>query len=573
MKWLDDIKIVYKLGALIVLAVLSLFVVGYTGYDALFNSNEHLSAMYKNNLLGVEVLKDSEVEARHFQIDMVELILTKDEGRMQALKDDLDKRIKLFAENLDEYEKIELDIYQTETVKKMREEIKNYSASRDTIIKLSLQKDKKSEEIYRLYEQTVVPRMDALQKYTEEISDYSVKQAKEQNDQNQKDFAKSKIFVFAILITAIGLFVLCGWLISKTIIKPINIMVSVCKEFADGDFSDKPRNLIRKDEFGRLADALADMRNSLCTAFKQVNDSSEQVAASSEELTASAEQSAQAVVQVAESIRDIAQSADNQLQAVDETASVVEQMSAGIQQVSTNTNQVADNSLHAAEMARTGNASVEKAVNQMIHIEKSVNNSAQVVEKLGERSKEVGQIVDTISGIAGQTNLLALNAAIEAARAGEQGRGFAVVAEEVRKLAEQAQEAAKQIANLINEIQVDTETAVVAMREGTHEVKLGTEVVTTAGGAFKDIAVLVTQVSEDVKEISNVVRQMAHGSQQIVTSIKTIDNHSKTTAEQTQTVSASTEEQLASMEEISSASRSLAQMAQNLQNAVHHFQI
>jgi len=121
------------------------------------------------------------------------------------------------------------------------------------------------------------------------------------------------------------------------------------------------------------------------------------------------------------------------------------------------------------DRANDGGQTIELAIAQMGKIETTVNSSAQVVSKLGERSKEIGQIVATISGIAGQTNLLALNAAIEAARAGEQARGFTVVAEEVRKLAEQSQEATKKIAVLIGEIQGDTDNAVVAMNNGTRE--------------------------------------------------------------------------------------------------------
>jgi methyl-accepting chemotaxis protein len=168
---------------------------------------------------------------------------------------------------------------------------------------------------------------------------------------------------------------------------------------------------------------------------------------------------------------------------------------------------------------------------------------------------------------------LALNAAIEAARAGEQGRGFAVVAEEVRRLAEQSQDAAKQIATLIREIQGDTDKAVEAMNDGTREVKLGAEVVNAAGQAFQEIVELIKKVSGRMQEISSPIEQLAAGSQQIVESVKSIDELSIRASGESQTVSAATEEQSASVEEIAAASQSLTKLAQELQEIVVKFRV
>jgi len=388
--------------------------------------------------------------------------------------------------------------------------------------------------------------------------------------------AQLKTFTWISLVTIVSVLVFATLIILLTasrIAKPLELLEKMAGRIADGDLSITSINITSQDELGRLAKTFETMVANLRNLVRKIDSSSEMVAASAEELTASADQSSQAANQIAISISDVSKGLETQLSAANDTSAVVQQMSASIQQIAANINEVAAQSTQATTKATSGNKSVDKAVHQMANIEQTVINSAEVVTTLGERSKEIGQIVDTISGIAGQTNLLALNAAIEAARAGEQGRGFAVVAEEVRKLAEQSQEAAKKIAVLISEIQDDTNKAVIAMNEGTREVKLGAEVVNTSGQAFQEITSLVSQVSNQISESSSAIEQMAIGSQQIVSSVKRIDDLSKQATSETQTVSAATEEQSATMEEIAASSQVLANLATDLREAVSKFRL
>lgn len=375
-----------------------------------------------------------------------------------------------------------------------------------------------------------------------------------------------------IAIGSVLIVIMVTFVMAKRITKPLEILSSQVNMVAGGNLTVQAE-INGKDEIADLAAGFNKMVHNLRDLILQVHTCAEQVAASSEELTASSHESAQASNQVAGSITDIAHGAEQQLKTVKNASAVVENMSISIHHVTVEANQALAKSSQAAEKAKESGVSIDKAVNQMELIEQTVNTSSKVVANLGERSKEIGQIVDTISGIAGQTNLLALNAAIEAARAGEQGRGFAVVAEEVRKLAEQSQEAAQQIADLIGEIQGDTAKAVSAMDDGTREVSLGAEVINGAGSAFREIAELVTQVSDQVTEISSSMQQIDKGSQQIVSSVKAIDDLSQKAATEAETVSAATEEQLASMEEIASASQNLADMAQKLQQTVNRFHL
>lgn len=394
--------------------------------------------------------------------------------------------------------------------------------------------------------------------------------------QQYEEDMKSSMMIQGI-IGLISLLAACGFtlLLVRSIIKPLQHTQQVVNEMATGNLTVAVDRDIaaRRDEIGSLATAFNHMNSNFKMLITQVSQSAEQIAASSQQFNASADQSAQAANQVASSIVNVASGAEQQLVAANNTSTLVEDMSLGIGKIAANANQVSSQSTIAAGKAQDGRKSVDQAISQMSQIEQTVNTSADVVAKLGERSKEIGQIIDTISGIAGQTNLLALNAAIEAARAGEQGRGFAVVAEEVRKLAEQSQEAAKQIGTLITEIKGETDKAVVAMNEGTREVQAGTNAVNVAGQTFTEIATMVSDVSTQVKEISAAIEQMAGVSRTIVSAVQKIDNFSKSAVAEAQTVSAATEEQSASMEEIASSSQALAKMATELNETIMKFKI
>jgi len=406
----------------------------------------------------------------------------------------------------------------------------------------------------------------SLSVFLTERMELRVKQSQE------ADAVTERIMLMAALIVVLLAVTLSIWF-SRRIARPLREVVAVASSIAAGNLVVNKIAYHQKDEIQELVAAFEQMTVNLRNLISQVGRASEHVSVSSAELREGAEQSAQAINQVASTVSDISQGTQLQVAAVDGTVAIVEQMSAGIQQVAANSSSVASVSDKANHAAANGRKSLEKAVEQIQSIETTVAYSAKVVAKLGDRSQEIGQIIDTISNIAGQTNLLALNAAIEAARAGEHGRGFSVVAEEVRKLAEQSEDAAKKIATMISEIQVDTTEAVTAMNKGTNEVKVGTEVVNRAGLAFAEIETLISQVSLQMGDIAAAIQQMAAGSHEIVASVKEIERISKDTADQTHTVSAAGEEQSASIEEIAASSQALSKMAGDLQAMLRKFTV
>ena len=363
------------------------------------------------------------------------------------------------------------------------------------------------------------------------------------------------------------------WITVNKVMSPLSVMMDEMRLLSQGDFRERPSQVSSSDELGLLANAVREMRKNVSKVMRSVNSSAESLSGSAEELNATTEQSSLAANQVAQSIVKVAEGTSQQLDAVNATSDAIEHLNESIQTMAADAAAAADKSKQASDIAREGEITLQHAIEQIKTIERTSHQTTNSVMTLGENSKQIGQIVGTISGIAEQTNLLALNAAIEAARAGQQGRGFAVVADEVRKLAESSQEAAQQISDLIKITQEDTNKAIKDMEAGGESFKVGAENIISMGEAFRKITGIVEQVSAQMQTISRATRDMADNGVQIVQNVRTIGEASKTAAEEAETVSAATQQQTASVHEIAGESTNLARMAGELQQEVKKFKV
>jgi len=391
--------------------------------------------------------------------------------------------------------------------------------------------------------------------------------------QNAEKVKSTIMVVLVVGIISILVGIAISLVIGRIISRPVIELANSALKMAEGDLSVKPIKVKNKDEIGDLVSSFNLMAQNLRMVIEKVSINSSQTAASAEELTASAEQTARATEQIATSIQVIASGAETQVDSANDSSTAMNEMTIGIQQIAETSSSVSESAIETSLEANLGNESLQKMIDQMNTINDAVADSALGVKQLGELSKEIGNIIGVITGIADQTNLLALNAAIEAARAGEHGKGFAVVADEVRKLAEQSKESADQIAGLITRIQVETIEAVQAMEVGTTEVATGRLIVDETGKRFEKILVSIEQVTAQIQEVTAISEEMSASTEEVSASIGEMANIAQHSAENTQDVASASEEQLASMEEIAASATILSKMAENLQETVQQFKL
>ncbi|OPY31042.1 MAG: Sensory rhodopsin II transducer [Methanomassiliicoccales archaeon PtaU1.Bin124] len=357
-----------------------------------------------------------------------------------------------------------------------------------------------------------------------------------------------------------------------SVVAPVNEAMRIADSYAKGDMTARVEIAVNGD-FERFAASLDGIGESLCDLLSEVNKSVEMVTATSQELASSAEEMNASTEQVSSAIQQISKGAQSQAAQVVDTAKIMAEMASSVETVVGKSDMAAGSANKANDTANSGKATIDRTVQKMQEIQKVVGESAQVIEALGRKSEQIGDIVNVITNISDQTNLLALNAAIEAARAGEQGRGFAVVAEEVKNLAEESREAAERISKMIKEVQFETTKAVTTMQAGTKSTAEGTAIVEAAGKAFADIADVAAETSKEVVDISSLMKVQKGEAQKAAKSVDGIASIAEETASASEESASSTEELTASMEDMTARAQSLSEMAINLQRMSSKFKI
>ncbi|SDF21170.1 methyl-accepting chemotaxis protein [Fontibacillus panacisegetis] len=380
-------------------------------------------------------------------------------------------------------------------------------------------------------------------------------------------------FIVLLLISALVTVVLSIF-ITRTVVNPVAKVTAKLKEISqnNGDLTGRI-DYDSKDELGELSSSFDAFVAKLQAMISEIITSTGTIYTSSEILSEVTGNTTASLQSVSTTISEIAEATIENAAVAEETTASLTEMAKFSESTAVASKRTADTSKKVKEAAQSGAARIEDITSSMNDIDFAAQSVSETIYQLNESSKTIGDISSLISGISAQTNLLALNAAIEAARAGEAGRGFSVVADEIRKLADESNVAAQEIARMVSENQKKTITAVTSTKEVTDKILLGVQKSAEANDSIVHILDSIGTIVTQIDQIDYDNEQQANSSREMEQALQNIAESTNDIASGTEQINASIQEQLSTMNEIDHTADSLSQMAKKLREMTGGFRV
>ncbi|MGY2292512.1 methyl-accepting chemotaxis protein [Pseudomonas sp. SDO528_S397] len=378
------------------------------------------------------------------------------------------------------------------------ETLDNYLKAQDEMLALSQQN--KIEEMRALINTRVKDGTDKMGEQLNKLIAINAADARKAGDEAGQSYKDAITGIIAVSVIAALLTVLLAWLLTRSIVSPLQKAVAAAQTIADGNLS-QAIDVDGKDEPARLLGALATMQSNLRQTIQHIAGSATQLASAAEELSAVTEEASKGLQQ--------------QNNEIDQAATAVNEMTAAVEEVARNAVSTSEASGQSNQAAQEGRDRVVETVGAIQTMTRDVQDTAQLIEGLATQGRDIGKVLDVIRAIAEQTNLLALNAAIEAARAGEAGRGFAVVADEVRALAHRTAQSTQEIEKMVAGIQSGTGEAVLSMQQSNQRTQTTLELARAAGVALEQITQSISLINERNLVIASASEEQAQVSREV----------------------------------------------------------
>ena len=384
---------------------------------------------------------------------------------------------------------------------------------------------------------------------------------------------KSIIFILiSIGLIAIILAVIVSTYIGKTITKPLSQIVDATEKLKSGDFTTQV-DIHTKDETQVLATGLNQMSTSISALIKEVKLVSSNIVESASTLAAMSEETNASVEQVSNNIKEIDSGTQDTAKNAEKGSMIAHQIDQQFTTLMSNSSEMRTNATNVIEVNRFGQQTLELL---RIKSNESQNSNLRVSEavlNLEVQTKEITNIISTITSIAEQTNLLALNASIEAARAGDAGRGFAVVAEEIRKLAENSTKSVNEISQIVNNIQHESKETVQIMTEVSALNRAQSDAVDDVNEAFSKIFGSVEAITKQIEAVTNELNELNHNKDSLFSVITNISAVAEETAAATEQVRHSISEQLQAVEQVATNAENMNNLSSDLNAKIDIFKV